>query len=169
MEDVTRLELLKRGTIETRLKAQEERIKRSEEIIARGRELLAEPKELFEKMPSDHELLLHFGAEELCSPGLVINEARARASPCTCFTYKKKDFCWSRGVIGMLKQEQEEIYCVAGKTYKAQPKLTQRYTRFAEAAEEAHKKIELMPKGRERLETWLTAMGEELSKRGVEI
>ena len=121
------------------------------------------------EIPSDHELLLHFGAEELCSPGLVIGEARARATPCKCFTYRGKDYCWSKGVIGMLKPEQTEIYCVAGKTYKDQPKLIQRYTRFAEAAEAAHKKIEAMPKGTERLEVWLGAMGEELSKRGIEV
>ncbi|MBA7621902.1 hypothetical protein ES703_29272 [subsurface metagenome] len=122
-----------------------------------------------EKLPSDHELLLHFGIEEVGSPGVVLDEARARATPCSCFTYKSKDYCWSRGIIGLLKPEQQEIYCVAGKTYKAQPALTERYTRFAEAAKEAHKKIEAMPKGRERLMAWLAAMGEELSKRAIEV
>ena len=119
--------------------------------------------------PSDHELLLHFGVEELASPGIVLDQARARATPCSCFVYKGKDLCWSRGILGMLKQEQANIYCVAGKTYKAQPALTERYTRFAEAAEEAHKKIEAMPKGKERLEVWLTEMGKELSKRAIEV
>jgi len=108
-------------------------------------------------------------AEELGSPGIVLDEARARATPCSCFIYKGKDLCWSRGVLGMLKQEQEDIYCVAGKAYKAQPKLVERYTRFAAAAEEAHKKIEAMPKGKERLEVWLTEMSKELSKRAIEV
>jgi len=123
----------------------------------------------YEEAHSDHELLLHFGVEELGSPGLVINKPRAKASPCSCFTYKGKDLCWSRGVLGMLKQEQQEVYCVAGKAYKAQPKLVERYTTFAQAAEVAHKKIETMPKGTERLDAWLSAMGEELSKRGVTV
>jgi len=126
-------------------------------------------KQICEEIPSDHELLLHFGIEEVGSPGLVVDEARARASPCSCFTYKGKDMCWSRGIIGLLTQDQENIYCVAGKTYKAQPALTERYRSFAEAAEEAHKKIEAMPSGVERLEVWLSAMGEELSKRGIEV
>ena len=69
----------------------------------------------------------------------------------------------------MLSQPQQDIYCVAGKAYKAQPALTRRYETFAAAAEEAHKKIESMPSGIERLEAWLGAMGEELSKRGVEV
>jgi len=55
------------------------------------------------------------------------------------------------------------------KTYKAQPALTRRYETFAEAAEEAHKKIEAMPSGVERLEVWLSAMGKELSKHGIEV
>lgn len=134
---------------------------------ARVREIVRE--EIRIEMPSDHEMLLHFGIEELGSPGLVIDEATARATSCSCFIYKGRDLCWSRGIIGMLKQEQQEIYCVAGKTYKAQPALIERYTTFAEAAEEAHKKIEAMPKGRERLEVWLSAMGEELSKRRIEV
>ena len=123
----------------------------------------------YEELPSDHELLLHFGVEEVGSPGIVLDETRARATSCSCFTYKDKDLCWSKGIVGMLSQPQQEVYCVAGKAYKAQPKLVERYTRFAEAAEEAHKKIEAMPKGRERLMTWLTAMGTELSKRGIEV
>lgn len=122
-----------------------------------------------ETIPSDHELLLHFGVEEIGSPGVVLDEARAKATGCSCFVYKGKSRCWSKGIIGMLREEQQDIYCIAGKTYKAQPKLVERYTRFAQAAEEAHKKIETMPKGTERLETWLEAMGKELSKRGIEV
>ena len=122
-----------------------------------------------ETMPSDHELLLHFGIEEVSSPAIILDEATARATPCSCFTYKGKDLCWSRAAIGLLKQEQLGVYCVAGKGYKEQPKLVERYTRFATAAERAHKEIESMPKGRERLEAWLSAMGRELSKEGIEI
>ena len=134
---------------------------------ARVREIARE--EIRSEMPSDHELLLHFGVEEIGSPGIVLYEATARATPCSCFTYKGKDLCWSKGIVGLLTQEQQNVYCVAGKAYKAQPALTERYARFAEAAEEAHKKIEAMPKGRERLEVWLTEMGRELSKRGIEV
>ena len=122
-----------------------------------------------ESVPSNHELLVHFGIEEVGSPGVVLDQATARATPCSCFTYKGKDLCWSKGIVGLLSQPQQEIYCVAGKAYKAQPKLVERYTRFAAAAEEAHKRIEAMPKGRERLEVWLTEMGRELSKRGIEV
>ena len=133
----------------------------------RVREIVRE--EIFVTMPSDHELLLHFGIEEVGSPGIVLGEATARVTPCSCFTYKARDYCWSKGIIGMLKPEQQEIYCVAGKTYKAQPRLVERYTTFAAAAERAHKEIESMPKGTERLEVWLSAMGRELAKEGIEV
>lgn len=134
---------------------------------ARVREIVRE--EILMTLPSDHELLLHFGIEEVGSPGLVVDEARAKASPCSCFTYKGKDLCWSKGIIGMLAADQQDIYCVAGKAYKAQPALTRRYETFAEAAEEAHKKIETLPSGIERLEVWLAEMGKELSKHGIEV
>jgi len=127
------------------------------------------PSEIYTEIPSDHELLLHFGVEEVGSPGVVLDEARARATPCSCFTYRGKDMCWSKGIIGLLAQPQQNVYCVVGKAYKAQPALTERYTRFAEAAERAHREIESMPKGRERLEVWLSAMGRELAKEGIEV
>ena len=155
--------------IKERLKATEERLKRGEELLAKGRELIEESQRILEELPSTHELLFHFGIEEAGSPGAVLDEAAAKASPCSCFTYKGKDLCWSKGIIGMLTQDQQKLYCIAGKTYKAQPALTERYDRFAEAAEEAHKKIEAMPKGMPRLEVWLGAMGTELSKRGIEV
>ena len=120
-------------------------------------------------MPSTHELLFHFGIEEAGSPGAVLYEATAKASPCSCFTYKGKDLCWSKGVIGLLTQNQQEVYCVAGKTYEPRPALTERYERFAVAAERAHKDIESMPKGMPRLEAWLSAMGRELAKEGIEV
>ncbi|GAI59848.1 unnamed protein product, partial [marine sediment metagenome] len=45
----------------------------------------------YEELPSTPELLLHFGIEEAGSPGAILDEATAKASPCSCFTYKGKD------------------------------------------------------------------------------
>lgn len=123
----------------------------------------------YEELPSTPELLFHFGIEEAGSPGAVLDEATAKATPCNCFIYKDKDYCYSRGVIGMLSQDQERLYCMTGKAYKEQPRIVERYIRFAAAAERAHKEIESMPKGMPRLEAWLSAMGRELSKEGIEV
>ena len=101
------------------------------------------------------------------SPGIVINEERAKASPCKCFTYKGKDYCYSPGIIGMLEAGQVPLYCSA-KEYEVRPGIKQRFEEFAEAAEAAHKRIEEIPKG-ERLVPWLTEMGKELRARGIEV
>ncbi|GAJ11391.1 unnamed protein product, partial [marine sediment metagenome] len=73
----------------------------------------------------------------LPEPGaLIVNPERAKATPCKCFMYKGRDYCWSPGAIGLLKQEEETIYCPT-KEYEARPGITQRFEEFSEAAEEA--------------------------------
>ncbi|GAI35543.1 unnamed protein product [marine sediment metagenome] len=101
------------------------------------------------------------------SPGIVINEERAKATPCKCFTYKGKDYCYSPGIIGMLESGQVPSYCPT-KVYEVRPGIKQRFEEFSEAAEAAHKRIEHIPKG-ERLVPWLREMGKELSVRGIEV
>ena len=122
--------------------------------------------------PASRGLLLHFTEHAIEGQGLVVNEERARATPCNCFTYKGREYCFSPGVIGMISSQEnpEQIaeYCKVGKTYEVKPGIKERFETFASAAEEAHEKIEEIPKG-ERLVPWLTAMGEELEKRGVEV
>ena len=101
------------------------------------------------------------------SPGVVINEERAEATPCKCFSYKGKDYCYSPGIIGMLEEGQVSTYCPS-KEYEVRSGIKQRFEEFAEAAEAAHQKIEQIPKG-ERLMPWLTEMGRELKARGIEL
>jgi len=122
--------------------------------------------------PAGRGMLLHFTEHAIEGQGLVVNEARARATPCNCFTYKGREYCFSKGIIGMMSSaenpEQIAEYCKVGKTYEVKPGIKERFESFAGAAEEAHKKIEEIPKG-ERLVPWLSAMGEELEKRGIEV
>ena len=122
--------------------------------------------------PAGRGMLLHFTEHAIEGAGLVVNEARARATPCSCFTYKGREFCFSKGVIGMISSEEtpEQIteYCKVGKTYEVKPGIKERFETFSSAAEAAHGKIEEIPKG-ERLVPWLSAMGEELEKRGIEV
>ena len=122
--------------------------------------------------PAGRGLLLHFTEHEIEGAGLVVNEARARATPCNCFTYNAREYCFSKGIIGMMSSEEnpEQIaeFCAVGKSYEVKPGIKERFERFAGAAEAAHKKIEGIPKG-ERLVPWFGAMSEELEKRGVEV
>lgn len=122
--------------------------------------------------PAGRGMLLHFCEHAVEGSGLVVNEARARATPCNCFTYEGREYCFSKGIIGMMSStenpEQIAEYCKVGKTYEVKPGIKERFEKFASAAEVAHEKIEEVPKG-ERLVPWLSAMGEELEKRGVEV
>ena len=122
-----------------------------------------------EEAPDTYAMLMHFGIKELGSPGAVLDEARAVGSSCKCFGYDDKDYCFSKGVIGLLTQDQEKKYCALGKNYTVAPGIKKHFAEFSEAAKEAHKKIEDMKPGMERLETWLEAMGAELGKRGIEV
>ena len=97
-------------------------------------------------MKDDKALLLDFAVEALCSPGLVMDPALARRTPCRCYTHKKKPtVCFSEGIIGVLKKDQ----------------IKKRVDAFIDASEKASKSKSLRP--------WLKKMGEELKKKGIEI
>jgi len=129
-------------------------------------ELLTDPEGELPELGS-HELLIHLLTEALGSPGLVVDEATAKATPCTCFRLPDRDLCFSRGVIGMLTPEQETTFCVVGKVYREEGPA-RRVAKFREAAEECKRRIAEIPRG-ERLRPWLECMGEELRARGIEI
>ena len=99
------------------------------------------------------------------SPGIVIDESVAKATPCTCYRIDETEMCFSRGIIGTLSPAQREAYCVAGKTFKEEG-ITRRVKKFKEAATICKAEIEKYPKG-ERLEPWLACMGREARKRGI--
>ncbi len=118
--------------------------------------------------PERQELLAHFTEHAMTGHALVVDAARAKTSPCRCFSYKGRDYCFTPGAIGMLTTEQQTELCQAGKNFNVGAGLKTRFEKFAEAAEEAHKSIEAVPKG-ERLEPWLRSMSRELSARGVTV
>lgn len=115
-----------------------------------------------------HGLLMHFTEHELLGSARIIDEDRAKACPCHCFTYEDKDYCFAKGAIGMLTQEQEAQICKLPKVYEVKPGLQYRFEMFRRAAEAAKERIKEVPEG-ERLGPWLHTMGEELAKRGVKL
>ena len=109
-------------------------------------------------MKDDKSLLLDFAVEALGSPGLVMDTALARKSPCRCYTYRgKPTVCFSEGIIGVLKKEQIKEFCP--KIIDAGP--SKRVKAFVDASEK-------VTKGK-RLRPWLEEMGKELKKKGVMI
>lgn len=116
------------------------------------------------------KLLLGSVVEEMGSPGIVVDPELASRTACKCFPLDstKKKLCFSPGIIGALKYpEQVETYCPTI-IEEESPALKERVAKFTEAVEEAHKKVENIPKG-QRLEPWLKAVSKSLKVRGLEI
>jgi len=103
------------------------------------------------------------------SPGIVVNEPRAKTTPCKCVEYKPgKKLCWSPGIIGALTDEQEELYCPTTEKVE-RPGTVSRMAKWQEAVDACKEEIALIPeeKGKERLVAWLRGMSRELTARGI--
>jgi len=100
------------------------------------------------------------------SPGIVVNEAVAKASPCRCFEYEPgKRLCFSKGIVGALSDEQEKLYCPTVEKIES-PGLERRLKGWMGAVKVCKAEIEPIPKG-ERLGPWLGCMSRELTARGI--
>lgn len=121
-----------------------------------------------EDVDVNRQLLFVSILENFGSPGIVVDPEVAKSTACTCYKVDGKFMCYSKGIIGTLKHPgQVEAYCPTI-LEKESPALQKRIKSFREAAAEAHKEIEGIPKG-ERLDPWLRAMSKELRERGIEI
>jgi len=98
-------------------------------------------REVVKEVKSDEEMLLHTIPEVHGTPGIVIDELKAKTTPCRCFTWNEKSYCYSPGIIGMLDPTQAETYCTSKEYDTIKPGVKERFAKFREAAEEAHKKI----------------------------
>lgn len=112
-------------------------------------------------------LLLDTAVEALGSPGLVIDADLAGRTRCKCYQVDDTLMCFSKGIIGTLSKGQVEAYCPS-KDVLTEGGMVERVKKFKEAAKAAKAKIASIPRS-ERLEPWLSAMGEELGKRGIEV
>jgi len=112
-------------------------------------------------------LMLHSTPYAYGSPGVVVNEAVAMASPCRCIEYRPgKKLCFSKGIVGALSDEQEKVYCTTTVPLES-PGLEKRLDDWMESVGVCKAEIAPIPKG-ERLEPWLSCMSRELSTRGIE-
>ena len=75
------------------------------------------------------------GIEDMLIDGIVVDEEKAKSTPCKCIKYDGKDLCWSPGVIGLLRQDQIAKYCPT-KHYEEKPKLIKHLNEFKKIAEE---------------------------------
>ena len=111
--------------------------------------------------------MLHSVPYAYGSPGIVVNEAVAIATPCRCIEYRPgKKLCFSKGIVGALSDEQEKIYCPTTEKLES-PGLERRLDGWMESVDTCKAEIAEVPKG-ERLEPWLSCMSRELAAKGVE-
>ncbi|GAJ10337.1 unnamed protein product [marine sediment metagenome] len=111
-------------------------------------------------------LMLHSVPYQEGSPGIVVNEAIAMASPCRCIEYRPgKKLCFSKGVVGALSDAQETLYCPTTEKLES-PGLQKRLDNWMEAVKTCKVEIASIPKG-ERLEPWLNCMSRELATKGI--
>ena len=114
-----------------------------------------------------HTLMLHAVAEMYGPGGIVVNEARAKATPCHCVEYKPGKFwCTSPGIVGALTDEQEGIYCNPREIVK-RPGVEKKISKFQACVTES---VEALPptNGAARLEIYLNSMSKCLAADGIE-
>lgn len=108
-------------------------------------------------------LILHSVPHAYGSPGIMVDPDIAARTPCKCYN----NICFSKGIIGSMSKAQREAYCPTTE-HITSPRMTKRLENWQEAVGVCKKEIEKFEKG-ERLEPWLSCMGRELPKRGIEI
>jgi len=108
-------------------------------------------------------LLLHAMPEAFDLGGIIVDEAKASAGPCSCYG----NVCFHSGIIGALNQGERTQYC-KGVVEKTSPAMTTRLQHWNEAKNVCKTQIAGLPKG-DRLQTYIHCMGTELPKRGVSI
>ena len=114
-------------------------------------------------------LILHSVPYLHGSPGIVVDEEKARKTACKCVEYKPgKRLAWSPGIVGALTDEQEKLYCPTMVEVE-RPGTVSRMEKWQEAVNTCKAEIATIPKerGEERMTTWMRCMSRELAKRGV--
>jgi len=143
---------------------------RKEELESLAKTVADKIKEgAFKEDTSTAILLLHSLEHEATGAGRVIDPARAKATPCTCFGFEGEEYCWSPGILGLMssKKNPEQIanYCVMGKE-KGGAGASKRFTELKSAIGEAHKEWEA--EGGD-LKKWWEKTGEKLAEKGIEL
>lgn len=108
-------------------------------------------------------------ADGLCfaltdSPGIVVDEGVARATPCECLELDGAEECFSKGVVGGLDEGQKALYCNPRVTRPASPEQRERVALF----ESCGRQVKALPKG-ERLAPFFSCIDKEQRSRGIEV
>ncbi len=105
---------------------------------------------------------------DIAHDGILVDEAKAAAGPCECFTLPSgKLYCWDKGIVGALDQAQISLFCPPEKRVppKSGGKLPERIEKFVEASQAC----EIGKPGVVDLQTRIACMSREASARGIKI
>jgi len=115
-------------------------------------------------------LMLHAMPYLHGSPGIVVDEEKAKRTACKYVEYKPgKRLVWSPGIIGALTDEQERMYCPTMLAVE-RPGTVERMRKWQEAVDTCKLEIASIPeaKGEERMTAWMRCMSRELTARGID-
>jgi hypothetical protein len=119
------------------------------------------------KEPDD--LAFHVAEHEVMGGGIVVDEARARATPCKGFEFEGETYAWSPGIVGLISSkknpEQLREFCALG-IIPAGAGAQERFRKLKGAIGEAH--AEWKKKG-EGLKGWWETVGKTLREKGIEL
>lgn len=119
--------------------------------------------EVVEEEIAKAEVPLHIAEHEATGHGLVVDEAKAEATPCKCFTFEGVKYAWSPGVLGLISEkknpEQMAKYCKV--LIPVSDGLAKRFGRVKEAVGKAHEEWE---KEGGNLARWWERVGPVLAK-----
>lgn len=103
------------------------------------------------------------------SPGFVVDEGVARATPCTEIELDGgRSIVYSKGVVGALDDAQKALFCAETIKKPVSEPQRQRISAFQDAADTCKGEIAEIPEG-DRLPPWLSCMAREARQRGVEL
>ena len=107
---------------------------------------------------------------DLAHDGVLVNEVAAREGPCKCFTLASgKLYCWDKGIVGALDQDQIATFCPPEKRVAATRTPQGRFAQFAEASQECEigKTYEGSPIT--NLQDRIACMTKAASTRGIQV
>jgi hypothetical protein len=105
------------------------------------------------------------------SPGFLLDEARARETPCLCYeleSQRGRELCYSKGIIGALDPEQEALYCPTKEELQLTPAQRARIEAFQAGADTCKAAVQDLPEGT-RLEPYMACLHTELKERGQQL
>jgi len=123
----------------------------------------------YKELPSNYELLINILEHEATGQGRIIDPAKARATPCTCFTYDTTQYAWSPGVLGLISEKrnprQFREFCTLG-CIPGGEGVQKRFEQIKGAISEAHERWQKKGGG---LPAWWEEVAQSLEEHKIEL